>query len=413
MNILYSVPFWPYLYTPWLFREISWMRQRGHGVSVIALNDPPGAKADLKPFGLDDIPTLNLRWPYPGDRKTLGNLLGLGVGMASVPADKSLSDYRSTRGLRQGVHEWTLVKRAVKFARENDVDLVDAQWASAGAELAVRIKEAIGLPFTVTMQGGDLYRSPSPNLPRIVANADAVCPVSRFMADLLLHKIEPVTGAVIPQCEIDPERLFVRFNSVPSDILPHEPVEQCDDRVVVGTVGRADPEKHHADLINAVADLAGDLPQLHLRIIGGGALEQDLRDLIKQRNVEDRVEITGTCDGHQVLEYIKDLHVYVQAAEVEGCSFAALEATGQGMPIIATRTGAYEDLVDVEGESPNGFIFDAGDVDTLRDHLRVIANDRNLRERMGRSSLGIVRNGFSSDSRWTRVERLYETVIAR
>lgn len=41
MRLLYAVPFWPHLYTPFLSREMAWMRSRGHSVAVISTQPRP------------------------------------------------------------------------------------------------------------------------------------------------------------------------------------------------------------------------------------------------------------------------------------------------------------------------------------------------------------------------------------
>src|SRR5437764_7954809 len=68
MRLLYLVDHWPGLFEAYLFREIQWMRQRGHNVTVVSLGSggPHGFRSEttdyvnLSEFGLDDISVLQL-----------------------------------------------------------------------------------------------------------------------------------------------------------------------------------------------------------------------------------------------------------------------------------------------------------------------------------------------------------------
>ena len=67
MKLLYCVDQWPSLFEHYLYREIHWMRERGHSVSVISLNCAPnGFKnetkdyMDLAKYHLEDVPVLHL-----------------------------------------------------------------------------------------------------------------------------------------------------------------------------------------------------------------------------------------------------------------------------------------------------------------------------------------------------------------
>jgi hypothetical protein len=64
-------------------------------------------------------------------------------------------------------------------------------------------------------------------------------------------------------------------------------------------------------------------------------------------------------------------------------SVATLEAMAAGLPVVVTRTGGTDDLVE---EGVNGLTFDWADVDTLTAHLQRLATDRNLARQMGAAS---------------------------
>ena len=64
-------------------------------------------------------------------------------------------------------------------------------------------------------------------------------------------------------------------------------------------------------------------------------------------------------------------------------SVAALEAMAAGLPLVVTRTGGTEELVE---EGVNGYSFEWGDIEALNNFLRIFAEDRVLARRMGAAS---------------------------
>jgi glycosyltransferase involved in cell wall biosynthesis len=405
MNILYLLPFWPYLYTPWLFREIAWMRRRGHQVAVIALAPPPGPRADLSVFGLEDAPVLELRRPYGGAAAAARSLMCLG------PAALTGGGWRQAvraKGLRQGTWEWANLARMVRFARRQGTQVIEAHWATEAADAARELHLAAGLPYAVRMHGGDLYRNPSPNLPRIAAHASALCPVSGFLADLLRGRRPVPRLPVVPPVEVDPAKLRICHNGVPEQAIAHAPAAQNAQHICVASVGRLDPEKRHADLVAAVAALAPRFPGVSLRLIGGGQLEPALRRQATELGIADRLEITGALPWEKVIQAVGSAHVYAQASEVEGFGLAVAEGAAQGLPLVLTRTGVHPQLVD---PGVNGYLYDAGDVPALTADLgRVLGASAEERTKMGARSLAVIRERFCFETLIARVEAILDAV---
>jgi len=156
MRLLYLVDHWPGLFEAYLFREIQWMRQRGHNVTVVSLGSggPHGFRSEttdyvnLSEFGLDDISVLQL------DSRQITN------------------DH--------------MVAEALSFARLHGTQLIDAHLAREPAEVACQMHLGSGIPYSVRMRGGDVHSNTSSRLAEILDYASAICPMSQFLADVLV-----------------------------------------------------------------------------------------------------------------------------------------------------------------------------------------------------------------------------------
>jgi glycosyltransferase involved in cell wall biosynthesis len=158
-----------------------------------------------------------------------------------------------------------------------------------------------------------------------------------------------------------------------------------------------------------VAGLVCDFPKLKLKIVGGGVLLPELQALASRLGIAGRFEITGFKSWPEVMNLIRQFHIYVQCSELEGCSLANIEVAFQGIPLVLSRTGANEQCVE---QGVNGYLFDPGDVTALRESLRalLLAGARK-REQMGRASLEIAGSRFSAETIMPQLEAVFRNAI--
>lgn len=91
-------------------------------------------------------------------------------------------------------------------------------------------------------------------------------------------------------------------------------------------------------------------------------------------------------DLEEMREFYQSLHVYVCASRSEGTPNPCLEAAACGLPIVSTPVGNMPEFIR-DGE--NG-LFVARDVDDIAAKLRLLRDDPELRERMGRAARATV-----------------------
>jgi glycosyltransferase involved in cell wall biosynthesis len=139
-------------------------------------------------------------------------------------------------------------------------------------------------------------------------------------------------------------------------------------------VGRLDPEKGVDTLLEAFADVDGELV-----LVGSGRDEARLRALAPAG-----VRFAGALDRDGVVEEYARADVLVLPSQSEPWGMVLNEGAQAGLPLIATEeAGAGRDLVE---EGANGFRVAAGDVAALRRALAQLADDAELRRRFGARS---------------------------
>jgi sugar transferase (PEP-CTERM/EpsH1 system associated) len=179
-----------------------------------------------------------------------------------------------------------------------------------------------------------------------------------------------------------------------------------DDALVIGTVGRLDPIKDLATLIESVARIvkehAKDRLAIHLVIIGQGALESELRRLAEDRGIGDLVIFAGQRDDLPCV--YRSMHIFVLASLNEGISNTILEAMASGLPIVVTDVGGNGELI---SDRKTGLVVPARDVVGLSAAVREYIQDAKLREAHGLAARERAEQQFALDSMIQRYRDVY------
>jgi glycosyltransferase involved in cell wall biosynthesis len=133
-------------------------------------------------------------------------------------------------------------------------------------------------------------------------------------------------------------------------------------------VGRLVPEKGLDTLLSAWASAFAGRKDVRLRLVGGGRLEEQLREQARALGIASQIEFLGHQD--RVEDVLATADIGVLPSTIEGLSNTLLEFMASGLPTIASQVSGSEDFV-VTGQ--NGWLFPVGDAGALAAHLRAAA----------------------------------------
>lgn len=114
-------------------------------------------------------------------------------------------------------------------------------------------------------------------------------------------------------------------------------------------------------LIQAFARAFRDCPKVHLTICGQGEEEGNLRKLIYDLKMENRIELAGIRPREEIAQRLQQADCFVLASVSETFGVSYLEALSCGVPVIATRCGGPECFVNEH----NGLMVEPDDVEGL------------------------------------------------
>ena len=168
------------------------------------------------------------------------------------------------------------------------------------------------------------------------------------------------------------------------------------------SMGRLVLIKGYDILIKAFARVVEENPNLDLIIAGRGIEERNLKDLAIKRGLEERVKFVGFVREDEKISLLKGCRLYVCPSRREGLPLSNVEALAAGKPVIAFKVGGNPDIIK---DGKNGLLVEPEDIEDLTDKMQMLLRDDELRERMKRQALRMVKKYD-----WLEIARQYESL---
>ncbi len=177
------------------------------------------------------------------------------------------------------------------------------------------------------------------------------------------------------------------LDSVPEDSAP---LEGC--RLV--SVGRLHPVKNFETLIKVFSLVEKKIPQATLTIVGGGEEEDNLKTLVKESGLKDKVTITGMVGAGEVKDYMLSSDLYVMTSHTECFPMVLLEASSVGLPMVAFDVPVGPRSIINDGE--NGFLVEYENAELMADKIVALMQSRALLKECGAKAKQSAHN-YTSD----------------
>ncbi len=167
------------------------------------------------------------------------------------------------------------------------------------------------------------------------------------------------------------------------------------------------PEKGHAILLQAFADVLRQVPNAYLIFAGDGPLRQHIADMARERGIEEKVRFLGSIADVRPVLAAADLSVLASTA-VETFSIAMLESLCMQVPMVATDMGGTAEGV-LHGKT--GMIVPPGDQEALARALASLLGDDAKRQEMGQAGRKLVQERFTKQGMIQKTGALIEQCV--
>jgi colanic acid/amylovoran biosynthesis glycosyltransferase len=235
-------------------------------------------------------------------------------------------------------------------AKAKGIHHVHAHFSTNSAAVALLSRRLGGPSYSFTAHGPDEFDDPAGNgLPVKVEHAAFVVAITDYARNVILS----ATGAKgadkvrVVRCGIDVDEFDLT-----------QPPENA--RIVC--VGRLCAAKAQVLLVEAVAPLVADHPDLELIFIGDGEDKTSIEKQVAELGLENHVSLAGWGTGEDVRTAIQSARIFALPSFAEGLPIVLMESLAMGRAVVTTQIAGIPELVD----SSCGWIVKAGDVPALQ-----------------------------------------------
>jgi len=292
--------------------------------------------------------------------------------------------FKKLRGPSYILNGYSLGK---KIIRDEKIELIHSHYAAPQGFLGALLGKKFNIPSVLTLHGSDVLNLSKSVFRKYffnfaVSNSKKVICVSEFLKDDL-KKSHNINSEVIYN-GFD-EKLFT-----PSD---------ADENYGL-FVGSFVEQKGLNYFLDAVKDI-----DFNFKLVGSGPLQNKIINRINSENINN-VELLGHKNQLEVSNYVKNCSFLVLPSVSEGLGMTLIEAMACKKAVIGSSVGGIPELIDCT----NGFLVPPKDVNSLRDKINILVENKKLRKEMGENGLESSKK-FSWKSSSEKTYEIYQNLL--
>ena len=227
-----------------------------------------------------------------------------------------------------------------------------------------------------------------------------------FVSERLRDHLRARIRLAAAQCAVIPNGVDTALFRPGRDRSLRAELGLADDTALIGAIGNIRKPKAYDVLLRAARALLDRSQRFHLVIAGdcGNSLGRQLDQLKRDLGIERCVTFLGL--RADVRAILNNLDVFALSSHSEGFSIACIEAMACGVPIVATRSGGPEEIL--QGEC--GLLVPTGDPEALAAALERVLSSKELAATLTGSAMKRVHEQYSLSTMLSRYEALLERV---
>ena len=201
------------------------------------------------------------------------------------------------------------------------------------------------------------------------------------------------------------QEIFKKYTDLPTVVIPLSGVDSelynqapvVKDKFIYTFAGALGYRKGIHLIIDALKIVIKDVPNVHLNIVGTGEYEVSLKLKVESLKLTDRISFIPWANAEDLKKILSATDVFVYPSLSYGgweeqFGYSMAEASLMGLPIIATKSGSIDEVV-IDGET--GILVEPDQSDELSKAMIRLAQDGELRTRLGQNGRNYIKNNFS------------------
>ena len=240
-------------------------------------------------------------------------------------------------------------------------DIIHSHFLNYGV-IAVKLSKKENLPLVVTEHSSYMNKTSLPcSVKKRAVKTYSACDSIIAVSTPLAENIKKATGF---NCTVVHNIAYIS-----DDIKTLYKSSENEQKLFV-SAGNLLIRKGFDILIKAFKKATQKDNNIKLLILGDGPELKNLKTIVSEIGISDKVIFYGSYRKEDLPELFKDANAFVLASRYETFGVVFIEAMIMGLPVIATKCGGPEDFVN----ESNGLMVDVDDVDGLANAIEEMAS---------------------------------------
>lgn len=165
--------------------------------------------------------------------------------------------------------------------------------------------------------------------------------------------------------------------------------------------------KHPETIVKIASLLKHSGYDFHINMIGNGEMEEDIRKMIAEYQLEDCISMLGTMKPSEVRLYMEKSQIFLFTSDRnEGWGAVLNESMNSGCAVVANKNiGSVPFLVK---QGYNGFVYETDE--QLLDFVKQLLEDRQLCGKLGKNAYQTIKNEWNAQVSATRLIKLIDSL---
>jgi glycosyltransferase involved in cell wall biosynthesis len=172
---------------------------------------------------------------------------------------------------------------------------------------------------------------------------------------------------------------------------------------LISFVGRFSFEKNLFALVKVAPELVKEFPDLKFVLVGDGEEKEKLIKKIEKNNLKKYFVFPGFLEKEKVYEIVCASDIFVLPSFYETFSYTVLEALSLGVPVVATKVGGVQELIE---SGVNGFLVPRDNLLELKEKIKEVLKNSKIKEKFVSQGLKTAQN-FSEEKMVQKIKQIY------
>jgi glycosyltransferase involved in cell wall biosynthesis len=396
-HIVVVVKGWPRLSETFIAQELLGLQHQGHHITVAAISR--GKKLDSQGINVSNIPVIYL------PKNPLAHPLKLIRAWYHCHKKKGLKDAISLvrqHSFKKGYKRLCQAACLVASIPKN-TDVLYAHFIHDAATIAWLAGTINETPFAISAHAKDIYTTPPKDLQHKIEACAFVATCTKANV-AYLHRIAPSFK----------EKIHLVYHGLDKNRLTIPPQQHSSNGHALRllSVGRLVPKKGVGDILEALRLLPSSLAW-HFTHLGGGALQQSLKQQAYTLGIQDKVSFLGAVPHEMVMHQMRTADIFIMNSQIDtdgdrdGLPNVLMEALMHGLLCIATNVSAIPELIIHE---QTGILVPPNNPKALAKAIIDIAPQEHFRRTLAHQGRTKVSQEFQFSHHLERLLTLFDTI---